>query len=144
MEFVSALEPVAIPMRSARPHESRSLLGDRARPLWTTLRSNVSIPVERGRSGDSTPHIPCGTHSRMRRIRKGRVELRCWYLGAVVAWLLSAGPALAAPVTGHAAPDMLPVLAALALILVSARLGGALFERFQLPTVLGELAAGVL
>ena len=80
----------------------------------------------------------------MHRIRKGRVELRCWYLGAVVAWLLSAGPALAAPVTGHAAPDMLPVLAALALILVSARLGGALFERFQLPTVLGELAAGVL
>jgi hypothetical protein len=80
----------------------------------------------------------------MRRIRKGRAEVRCWYLGAVVAGLLSAAPALAAPVTGHPAPDMLPVLAALALILVSARLGGALFERFHLPAVLGELAAGVL
>jgi Kef-type K+ transport system membrane component KefB len=40
--------------------------------------------------------------------------------------------------------DMLPVLAALALILVCARLGGALFERFRLPAVLGELGAGIV
>lgn len=40
--------------------------------------------------------------------------------------------------------DMLPVLAALALILVLARLGGALFESFQLPAVLGELSAGIV
>jgi Kef-type K+ transport system membrane component KefB len=39
---------------------------------------------------------------------------------------------------------MLPVLAALALILVLARLGGAVFERFRLPAVLGELFAGVV
>ena len=40
--------------------------------------------------------------------------------------------------------DMLPILAALALILVAARLGGALFERLHLPAVLGELIAGVV
>jgi Kef-type K+ transport system membrane component KefB len=42
------------------------------------------------------------------------------------------------------AVDMLPILAALALILVAARLGGALFERLHLPAVLGELIAGVI
>src|SRR5689334_9421041 len=57
--------------------------------------------------------------------------------------LLLAHAALAA--TGEpGAVDMLPVLAALALILVLARLGGALFERFRLPAVLGELLAGIL
>jgi Kef-type K+ transport system membrane component KefB len=40
--------------------------------------------------------------------------------------------------------DILPVLAALALILVAARLGGALFEHFRLPAVLGELGAGIV
>jgi Kef-type K+ transport system membrane component KefB len=40
--------------------------------------------------------------------------------------------------------DLKPVLAGLVLILVGARLGGALFERFDLPAVLGELLAGVL
>src|SRR5262247_475029 len=40
--------------------------------------------------------------------------------------------------------DILPVLAALAIILVAARLGGALFERFRLPAVLGELGAGIV
>jgi Na+:H+ antiporter len=44
----------------------------------------------------------------------------------------------------HGGIDMLPVLEALALILVLARLGGALFERFALPAVLGELLAGIL
>src|SRR5215471_18377354 len=46
--------------------------------------------------------------------------------------------------TGHAAPDMLPVLAALAIILVCARIGGALAERLKLPSVLGELAVGIV
>ncbi len=40
--------------------------------------------------------------------------------------------------------DILPVLEALALILIGARLGGALFERFGQSPVLGELLAGVL
>jgi Kef-type K+ transport system membrane component KefB len=40
--------------------------------------------------------------------------------------------------------DILPVLAALALILVCARVGGALAERLKLPSVLGELAAGIV
>lgn len=45
---------------------------------------------------------------------------------------------------GHDSMNMLPVLEALAVILVLARLGGALFERFGLPAVLGELMAGIV
>jgi Kef-type K+ transport system membrane component KefB len=41
-------------------------------------------------------------------------------------------------------PDMLPILSALVLILLGARLGGALFERFGQSAVLGELLAGVV
>src|SRR5207249_659959 len=66
-------------------------------------------------------------------------------LPLVALGLLLAHAALAA--AGHGGPgsiDMLPVLEALALILVLARLGGALFERFKLPAVLGELAAGIV
>ena len=55
---------------------------------------------------------------------------------------LLAHTALAAG-AGHGSVDMLPVLEALALILILARLGGALFERFGLPAVLGELMAGI-
>lgn len=44
----------------------------------------------------------------------------------------------------HGGVDMLPILEALAVILVLARLGGALFEALKLPAVLGELMAGVL
>lgn len=40
--------------------------------------------------------------------------------------------------------DLLPILGALALILLGARLGGALFERLRLPAVLGELVVGVI
>lgn len=40
--------------------------------------------------------------------------------------------------------DLLPILEALVLILVSARLGGALFEALKLPAVLGELIAGIV
>ena len=72
---------------------------------------------------------------RLLRIRK------TWPLLAL--GLLTAHAALAAG-GGHGAVDMLPVLEALAIILVLARLGGALFERLRLPAVLGELMAGVL
>ena len=44
---------------------------------------------------------------------------------------------------GEHGMNMLPVLEALAIILGLARLGGALFERFSLPAVLGELLAGI-
>src|SRR5262249_47081013 len=44
---------------------------------------------------------------------------------------------------GHGGTDMLPVLEALALILVLARLGGALFARLGLPPVVGERGAGI-
>jgi Kef-type K+ transport system membrane component KefB len=69
-------------------------------------------------------------------------ELRRW-LPPVAVGMLLARVALAAG-GGHAGIDMLPVLEALALILVLARLGGALFERFALPAVLGELMAGIV
>jgi Kef-type K+ transport system membrane component KefB len=39
---------------------------------------------------------------------------------------------------------MLPLLAALALVVIVGRLGGALFERFGQPAVLGELLAGIV
>jgi Kef-type K+ transport system membrane component KefB len=44
---------------------------------------------------------------------------------------------------GHTSP-VLPVLLGLVIILLTAKLGGALFERFHQPAVLGELIFGVL
>src|SRR5437016_14438580 len=40
--------------------------------------------------------------------------------------------------------DMLPILEALVLMLIGAKLGGDVFERIGQPAVLGELLAGVL
>lgn len=54
--------------------------------------------------------------------------------------VLGAHAAQAATGGGHDA--LLPVLEALVLVLIAARLGGSLFERLGLPAVLGELAAG--
>jgi Kef-type K+ transport system membrane component KefB len=45
---------------------------------------------------------------------------------------------------GHGGVDMLPILAGLVLILIGARLGGMLFERFGQSPVLGELLAGIV
>jgi Kef-type K+ transport system membrane component KefB len=45
---------------------------------------------------------------------------------------------------GSGAPDIGPVLLGLTVILVAAKLGGALFEAFNQSAVLGELLAGVL
>jgi Kef-type K+ transport system membrane component KefB len=53
-----------------------------------------------------------------------------------------AAPAFAAD-AGHGA-DFLRVLEALAVVLIGARLGGALFERFGQSPVLGELLAGIV
>ena len=44
---------------------------------------------------------------------------------------------------GHASP-VLPVLLGVVVILTAAKLGGAIFERFHQPAVLGELVFGVL
>jgi len=63
-------------------------------------------------------------------------------IAACAALVVFAGPARAAG-AGHGL-DILPVLEALALILIGARLGGALFERFGQSPVLGELLAGVV
>src|SRR5262245_22502413 len=69
---------------------------------------------------------------------------RWWTFPLCLLALLFAPIGRAAIGSGHAAVDMLPVLETLAIILVAARLGGALFERFHLPAVLGELGAGIV
>uniref|UniRef100_A0A832I1Q5 Cation:proton antiporter n=1 Tax=Eiseniibacteriota bacterium TaxID=2212470 RepID=A0A832I1Q5_UNCEI len=51
--------------------------------------------------------------------------------------------------TAHAAADpnavdILPILLALVIILVGAKLGGSLFEALKLPAVLGELTVGIV
>lgn len=74
----------------------------------------------------------------MRLLPRHPLALAAVALGLLLAHAVSA--ASGAP----GALDMLPVLEALALILVLARLGGALFERFHLPAVLGELSAGIV
>ena len=65
-------------------------------------------------------------------------------LAAVAALPLVSGAAQAASTLASHAPDMLPILAALLLILVGARLGGHLLERLGQPAVLGELVVGIL
>jgi Kef-type K+ transport system membrane component KefB len=63
-------------------------------------------------------------------------------LATVAASLLTSGTARAAAEPGGV--DMLPILAGLVLILVGAKLGGALFESLGQPAVLGELMAGIV
>jgi Kef-type K+ transport system membrane component KefB len=68
-------------------------------------------------------------------------------LPVVIAACAALGVALAGPARAAGAGhdlDILPVLEALALILIGARLGGALFERFGQSPVLGELLAGIV
>ena len=67
---------------------------------------------------------------------------RAWLvaLAAVLAVLLSPGRALAA----SGGPDLAPLLLGLVVVLLGARLGGALAERLGQPHVLGELLAGVV
>src|SRR5436309_2872365 len=67
-----------------------------------------------------------------------RPTLPALLLGAA---LLAPAPALAA--TGASGPDMQPILLALMLMILGARLGGSAAERFGQPAVLGELAAGI-
>lgn len=50
---------------------------------------------------------------------------------------------MSAPAATHGV-DLQPILAGLVLFLAAAKAGGALFDRFRLPAVLGELLAGVV
>jgi Kef-type K+ transport system membrane component KefB len=64
-------------------------------------------------------------------------------------WMVFAGALMLIPVVAFAAisagaTDLVPVVGALALILVVARAGGLLFVRFGLPAVLGELTLGIV
>ena len=64
--------------------------------------------------------------------------------GIFFVWLLSfTGMAFASETGGHADP-VAPVLLALVVILVTAKLGSEIFERLGQPAVLGELLGGVL
>jgi Kef-type K+ transport system membrane component KefB len=74
-------------------------------------------------------------------MRLPRLSRALWLPVALAAVLASSSARAAAAPEGV---DMLPILEALVLILVGAKLGGALFERFALPAVLGELLAGIL
>ena len=58
--------------------------------------------------------------------------------------LLVALPCVAAAATAPGAPDMMPVLATLVLMLLGGRLGGSAAESLGMPAVLGELAAGIV
>ncbi len=60
--------------------------------------------------------------------------------------LLVVGVLLAHVASASTAPggiDMLPILEALIVILIGAKLGGSLFERLHMPGVLGELFVGI-
>lgn len=74
----------------------------------------------------------------VRSLTRVRPALVLAALGALLAHAALAAGA------GEGSVDMLPLLEALALVLVLARLGGALFERFRMPAVLGELLAGIV
>jgi Kef-type K+ transport system membrane component KefB len=69
--------------------------------------------------------------------------LRASRTALVFALVWTLVPALAHAATGHG-PDVRPVLLGLVVVLVGAKLGGAVFEAFRLPSVLGELLIGVV
>jgi Na+:H+ antiporter len=77
----------------------------------------------------------------MRRPQLSRVLFLPVTIATGLATVLTSGPARAAAEPGGV--DMLPVLAALVVILIGAKLGGGLFESIGQPAVLGELLAGV-
>ncbi len=59
------------------------------------------------------------------------------------AFLLFCEKAFASETAGHSDP-IAPALLAIFVVLLAAKLGGELFERLSLPTVLGELIAGIV
>src|SRR3989442_3541581 len=89
----------------------------RTRPGWTLSRS---LGYQGSRM--APPHL----------------TLPALILGAA---LLAAAPAFAA--TGVGGPNMQPILLALVLMILGARLGGSAAERFGQPAGLGGVAAGI-
>jgi len=74
-------------------------------------------------------------------VRSARRIPKVAWCAAVVTLVL---PSFAHAATPDHGVDLQPVLLALVLVLIGARLGGALFERFGQSAVLGELLIGVL
>jgi Kef-type K+ transport system membrane component KefB len=69
-----------------------------------------------------------------------RLPKAAWWAAVITLALPSLARAASAP---HGV-DLEPVLAALVLVLIGAKLGGSLFERFGQSAVLGELLAGIV
>lgn len=69
-----------------------------------------------------------------------------WSRSPLVPFAIGTGALLASVAARPAGAtlDLLPILAALLLMTIGGRLGGALFERIRQPAVLGELLAGVV
>ena len=78
----------------------------------------------------------------MRRPRPSQTLLIPVTFATIAASVLTSGAARASAAPG--AVDMLPILEGLVLILIGGKLGGALFEAFAQPAVLGELLAGIV
>lgn len=72
----------------------------------------------------------------MRLLTRLRPHLPLMALGLLLAHAASAA-------AGHGGVDLLPILEALVIILIAAKLGGSLFERFGQSAVLGELLVGI-
>ena len=65
-------------------------------------------------------------------------------LALLFAMIASIVPTVARAAEAQHGVDILPLLLAFVVILVGAKLGGALFERMRLPAVLGELVVGIV
>ena len=72
-----------------------------------------------------------------------RVGSRVDFSPIVLAAVSSSGTPLSEPAAGHGSSVSL-ILISLVVILMSAKIGGALMERMRQPAVLGELIFGVL
>ncbi len=86
--------------------------------------------------------VPGGMVERARPARRAGSAFELRAILPALGLLLAAGTAQAA--SGEHGAAVAPVLAALVLILVGAKLGGALVARMGQPSVLGELLVGIL
>lgn len=68
---------------------------------------------------------------------------RPWFYGLILAFVVMATGVASAAASPHQ-PDLMPILAALLVILIGAKLGGSIVASFGQPSVLGELVVGVI
>src|SRR5437667_1544084 len=130
------------------PRPSPGSLGPRAsdRIAPAARAARTRHPPARVRPGVSPPPVSLDANRPMRyeprTMRLPRLS-RPLLLPVVLATVLAAlVPHLARAAGDPHGVDMLPILEALVLMLIGAKLGGDLFERIGQPAVLGELLAG--